>query len=403
MRWALSIVALVIAGALALSSQSRSEPNAPGGAAADIDAAAKQPHEATVDGYAPEERQIVQAALDDALRDLDDRDSELEMAAAVNAYLHQYFVNENATGTGAEVLAGEQAICGGTANTMLEMLYMAGMRARPAVLLGIPYQGNHSLVEVEFSDGARGLFDPTFGVFFRSPRSGRPIGMRELLNEPRLARTTLMKSRFEKRTSKEGVVEPISSIADAYAVRRNYRERSTPDGATTMDWALAFRVRHAGGVGGDGELRIPMPLRAGRLYGTLARPRDGELPWDALALDKGADGVALPWAYMIGAHGAFDVRHVYRVSGLRVGRRYRIAVTYNLAEGGVRLQFGVLGARRRPAPVALPDLTYTAGSTRRGTASVTFTARRRVERISARTPSGRALYQAIRVLPLRAG
>jgi hypothetical protein len=354
--------------------------------------------EAAVDAYSPAERQVLRSALRHALSGLRDRGSEFKRAAAINAYLHQYLLNKAVSGNGVAILRGQHAACGGTANAMQEMLYLAGIKSRPAALLGVPYQGNHALVEVQFSNGARGVFDPTFGVFFYDRHARRPVSMGQLLRHPRLAATTLMKSRFHKRRSTLTPVVPITSIANAYRLRHNYREIAKRPGDSSMDWPLAFRVRLGGGVGGPrNHMTVPIRLRAGTLYGTLQAPSDGAPPWSALSLAKDSEGTSFPLAFQLGRLGPYAVSHRYRIKGLRPGRRYRLSLVYARAEQ-VRLQ--VRSSSRLLVDQAVPDLPYVAGSPRNGQVLATFTARRRLETLYGHTPSGVAMLQAIFVLPV---
>lgn len=130
---------------------------------------------------------------------------------------------------------------------MVELLYQAGIRSRHAALLGVPFQGNHSLVQVYLGHGRPGLFDPTFGVFWYSRRRKRPVPFERLPAHPSVSDRTLYKSVDRKRVAASDPVVPIAGIAAGYTQRAGYNESPDTTGLPRMDWRRAFAERGAPG------------------------------------------------------------------------------------------------------------------------------------------------------------
>lgn len=108
--------------------------------------------------------------------------TEFEKAAAINDYLYQYLFLKNHIGHHAgEILSQRQGICGAHAYCLAEMLRIAEVPCKQAFIHGAPVMGTHEMVQVFFSNGEIGLFDPTFGVYWKSPKSGKLLSIEELI------------------------------------------------------------------------------------------------------------------------------------------------------------------------------------------------------------------------------
>jgi hypothetical protein len=68
--------------------------------------------------------------------------------------------------------SGGSAICGARVNLLRYAMNQYGIRTRNAGFLGLPFQGDHSAIEV-FTEGAWRFLDPTFGVYMCAP--GQPL------------------------------------------------------------------------------------------------------------------------------------------------------------------------------------------------------------------------------------
>ena len=182
----------------------------------------KQDFEKRYDEYTEEEKAAILKHVKKALSGVGFHAPELEKAAAINDYIYQYLIHRDNTGSAPKLLQDGYAICGGAVVCMTEMLYAIGIKSKFAYLLGIPDQGAHSLVEVFFGDGNQGLFDPTFGILWYDPERGLPLSMMELLEKPLLVKSTLFKSRNEKRQTASDPVKISEDFASSYSLRLNH-------------------------------------------------------------------------------------------------------------------------------------------------------------------------------------
>jgi hypothetical protein len=274
----------------------------------------------TVRDYSAQQRELVRDHLDRALSLLEQEQSELAVAAAVNTYLHQYLLTQPYPGAGAGTLAAARGFCGNHAAAMVEMLYLAGIDARTAALLGIPSgAGNHSLVEVWFSDGDRGLFDPTHGAFFAV--ADDPVSLEELIDTPSLSVDSLRTDVRDKRTTLDAPVVPMRSIAADYREAGDAAE--IVDGRVVMEWRRDFADNRGWGISFSGrELLTEVPVRLGDTWGSVKGGGSGGNPWDELSVEHTSSGRALAWAFQLGQSSGYEVAHELRLLGTRPGDRY---------------------------------------------------------------------------------
>lgn len=343
----------------------------------------------TVTTYPPADRAFLEQHVATALSRLKHL-GEREIAAAINSYVYQDLRVGPTANNGVATLHSGTASCGGYEALMLEMLYLAGVRARGVFLLGVPYQRNHSLVEVYFADGTEGLYDPTFGVFFRDPASGAPVSLMSLRRSPQLAMTTLYKSVFPGGQGRAAT--PISSIAQGYRLRRRYRQVARPP---LMDWERAFADADVAGTMYSGrETLIRAPLAPGQVYGELNwSPGQGRDPWTRLSHtgDTSFRTASRGWLFQLGQEDGLNEAHEYLLRRLRPGRRYRLIVRY--AQGG-----GIADVRVHSEPRSrmayLSRLSYHGTGPSRDL-EVAFVAAATTDRVVLRLRGGGALVQAI--------
>ncbi|MBU4597001.1 MAG: transglutaminase-like domain-containing protein [Desulfarculus sp.] len=369
-------------------------------------AVTKPAFETRVDHYSPADRAILLQHLHHALSRLKDRSDQFQVAAAINSYLYQYLFFQNAIGDSVKILRDGHAICGGTAMTLSELLYVAGIRSRQAFLLGIPYQGNHSLVEVYFRNGTQGLFDPTFGVLWYDPHAHHPVSMAQLLANPALSDRTLYKTIYHKRSSqKDSAVVPIRGFASGYCLRLNYSQASPHYGGIRMDWRQAFQTRRAGGIADGHEVLTVIPMQVGDDFGQRQWNRKKfRFPWIPLALTKDYTGRNLAWAYQVGHwNNVYNIAHAYQLSKLVPGKSYVLRWIYAQAAPSGRtgdpplMQIKIPGAMLQKIP--LVEQWFNDKGFKPKEVQVQFTARHTTETIALRV-RGSALFQKISLGPV---
>ncbi|MBI5740654.1 MAG: transglutaminase domain-containing protein [Nitrospirae bacterium] len=298
----------------------------------------KQPFEITFDKYSPEEKKVITTHVDKALSLIPPRSGELETAAAINDYVFQYFVNKDNLGNAVKLLNEGHAICGGAAVTMAEMLYSVDIKSRLAFLIGIPTQGAHSLVEVYFRDGTRGLFDPSFGIFWYDYENKKPVSIVDLLAEPELSDIFLYKTINAKRKKTDEAVKPYIGLSQTYQNRKKYKEEY-------YDPYQCFSKRSGGGVSGEEYTTyVKIPLGPGSSYGDKKGSSE-TTPWNKLAVLQNKEGEYISWAYMLGKTGDYNITHVYRFAGLQPGDSYNLSLYYAKAYNAV-LSVQILNGHR---------------------------------------------------------
>lgn len=282
-----------------------------------------QDFEIRVANYKPAELEFLFEHIDLALSKLPEDASEFEKVAAINDYLYQYLLVEvNATGDNAiDVLSQEHAICGGVILTMSEMLYAIGVKSKYAYIYG--GLGAHSMVEVFFSDGTRGLFDPTYGLLYYNPTTHQPISIFDIFENVELSRHAYYTTHPKQNIN--GQITPLSDIFTAYADKDIIGGRIFS--GSPMDPYAIFSAAEGGGVANEGVANfIEVELHPGTLLGEKEWTPDGEwpLPWGKLAAWQREDGTYLSWAYQMGQTLGYDIKHVYTLTNLEPGKTYTL-------------------------------------------------------------------------------
>jgi len=296
-----------------------------------------QDFEYRVDNYPPEIRAALHGHLSLALSRLRNRKDEFERTAAINSYVFQRLrLGTSYADGGPSILWIGRGSCTEAAVSMKELLYLAGIRSHHAVLLGVPMMGNHSMVQVYFKDGRVGLFDPTYGTFWRS-RRGTPLSIEKLTAAPELSTRTRYRSRHRKRQVKGDPIVPIKSSEAGYKRTSDDWERS-PQRRRISSWSLVFRKQKNYGVAYRGErLTLEIPLRPGRRYGRSTG--DGtKTPWYPLVRRTDGAGDYLPWPHVVGRRDGFEVAQSYKLSGLQPGRPYTLNIWIAVAESAGRVE-----------------------------------------------------------------
>jgi hypothetical protein len=279
-----------------------------------------------VSKYTPRERAIVTRHLQRATSRIAGRHTEFKVAAAVNTYLHQYIHKTDNLGEAPKILADGYGACGGSVAAMLDMLHIAGIEAAHAYTLGVAWGGNHSMVEVQFRGGRRGLFDPYHGAFWRD-RKRRPVRLGRLINKPASSDRALFTDRYSPPEIPAGAVVPLRSIRDGYRRDKDGVER-TSTGRLWMDWEDMFADNRGWGVAYSGvETRTVIPITAGALYGTHAPGGSGVRPWVGLAGEDDPTGRNLAWPYVIGYDNGTTTAHDFAITGTP-GELYTLVLSY---------------------------------------------------------------------------
>jgi hypothetical protein len=286
----------------------------------------KQDFEKRYDSYTEKDKNIIAEHTQKALSGVGSKADELQKVAVINDYIYQYLIMKNNLGGCPKLLSDGYAICGGDVVCMAEMLYRIGIKSKFAYLLGVPKQGAHSLLEVYFKNGDEGLFDPTFGVFWYDERKRRTIPMLELIENPSLVRTTLFKSKHQKRKNTLETVKISKGYLASYGQQPYYSK-------DTNDYYLIFSQRTGGGIANEGmSTFVKVTLEPGVVLGKNSwKPADGGKPWSALSLLQDKNKHYISWAYMIGQTMGYDIKHIYRLNHLQPNTRYKLILYYSRA------------------------------------------------------------------------
>jgi len=285
----------------------------------------KQDFEKRYDSYTKQEKEFIKTHIDKALSKIGYDADEFDKVAAINDYVYQYFIHKNNYGGAVKLLKDGYAICGGDVLSMAEMLYSIRIKSKYAFLLGIPIQGAHSLLEVYFKDGNRGLFDPTFGIFWYDPKAKRPVSIMELLEDPSICNTTLYKSNYSKRKTVNDPMVVYVDVTKTYSRRIDYKENNYKP-------CECFSKRTGGGVANEGlSTFVQIPLKPGTVLGEKTWSENSAPPWSTLSVLRDKNGNYISWAYMIGQTMGYDIKHIYNLSGLRPKKRYVLRLYYSKA------------------------------------------------------------------------
>jgi hypothetical protein len=278
---------------------------------------ATQDFEIRFERYTDAQRQVILDHVAAALRNLPGGASEFEKVAAINDYLYQYFHRQNSNGAGgADYLTNGESICGGTVVSMAEMLYSQKIKSKYAYVYGGLVA--HSMLEVFFSDGTRGLFDPYNGYLFYNKELARPISITDILTGINLNEVTFYSSQ-----PKQEITGEIVPLSDVFL---SYLDHDTLD--RDFDPVELFARMDGAGVANEGyKDYLEVALNPGEHIGEPAWTPESEAPnpWNTLAVWRKNNGDYLSWAYLLGqtAHG-YDVKHIYHLEGLTPGQRYTL-------------------------------------------------------------------------------
>lgn len=263
-------------------------------------------------------RKILREHLSTALAGLEPETSEFARAAALNAYLHLTLVRTNgATASNSvDVLRSGQAVCGGMALTLKDLLNEAGIRAEYAFTIGGHVA--HSMVEAFFSDGLRGLFDPYHGVAYFDRVRENPVSIVELRDYIANGTHPVMYVR------RSAAAEPPFTLDSVYSEK-------DMDSRIDYDFEDLFTNIDGLGVANSGFLsHVNITLAPGEHVGNPAwtEPTDTEpRPWTNLSMWTRKEGGRLSWAYLLGTISmGYLVHHVYTLSGLEKGKQYRLLI-----------------------------------------------------------------------------
>ncbi len=287
-----------------------------------------------VDRYSAKDFAKLMNYVNDALSGLPRLASEVERAFAIHFYLYQHLRRSFfEASTGLIVLDNAKAVCGGFTVAMAEMLYALGIKSRVAFTLN-GTQGAHSMVEVFFSDGRQGLFDPTYGLVYFNVQTRTPVPFSKvtaLLNDPRPPILVARRGNFP-------VDDARNLDEDFTAVRNDYLPADQADPAALQPFRDYFTNDLAQGLTyTNTPVTIPVPLEPGQLLGRDAWTYLPEepTPWHKLSLQQDTTYGFLTWAFILGrTYDGYFVHHELKLSKLEVGVTYSIRFYVAIAQAG---------------------------------------------------------------------
>lgn len=275
----------------------------------------KQEFEKRYEHYLPEQRAIIKDHVDAALSNLPENASEYEIAATLNAYIYRTLQRRpNATGGGVVVLTTGGAICGGMVATLAEMLYSIDIRSRYAFTVGGSVA--HSMVEVYFSDGQRGLFDPYHGIAYFDLNTSQPVSITDIDKY-------LIKDKLPILYAKKNTQNDISSglFSGLYSEKPDNKRAD-------YSFFNIFEGSDNKGIANSGfTTTIRVDLSPGTVIGsanwveTDTEPK----PWTRISRWQRSPGEYLSWAYQLGQISlGYLVEHAYVLNDLKPGYRYTL-------------------------------------------------------------------------------
>src|SRR3546814_691421 len=243
-----------------------------------------QDFERRFESYSAAQTAVIETHVQRALSGLSDDASEFDKAAAMNAYIYATVERKAFAGTGsrAQVLADRAGVCGGMVVSLAEMLHSVGIKSRLAYTIG--GKAAHSMLEVYFSDGAQGLFDPYHGIAYYDAETKRPVSILSISEYISQGKAPVS---YVQRAA-----TPMRSFAETYAAT---------DEAGRTDYAYPDIFTHAEqrGIANSGFVNtIHIELRPGDLIGIRdwAASSDTPYPWTHLSLWQSKPGYYLSWA-----------------------------------------------------------------------------------------------------------
>mgnify|MGYP003676134948 CR=1 FL=1 len=255
--------------------------------------------------------------------------SDYDKAAALNAYIHLKIQRASgATANSAEeVLDAGQAVCGGMAMALIEMLRAIGLGAEYAYTYGGAVA--HSMVEVGFNDTDFGLFDPYHGVAYYSREEGRPLSIFDLEHCAPVDPAPIFYVRRSADPDK-----PLS--------RANAYSDTDEDNRGDFDYPDIFSKADGAGRANSGFVNfVNLAMEPGDILGDpawLFPDSRSPKPWSLLASWQYPSGRYLSWAYLMGQTSlGYRIEHIYTLSKLVPGKLYRlklwIAAAYSNKNG----------------------------------------------------------------------
>lgn len=280
-------------------------------------------HERRVAGYSAEDREVLDSHIRTALDGLEDSGDPLVIALALNAYTFDHFKRVSfATGiSGVDLLERGEAVCGGMAITIAEMLHASGITNRLAYLVGGGVA--HSMVEARLTGDERVLLDPYHGLAYLDSTVTRgPLSLEQVTSAVAAGR------------------KDIVAVYDGHRTDGNIFAAYVPLGHQVRDMAdyslLSFEQAHGAGVSHAGYVhRVVLDLEPGMTLGSTEWKPDSKWPrpWTELSTLTGQDGEYISWAYQLGDNLSmgYRVRHTYRLSSLVAGNDYELAIHFAAA------------------------------------------------------------------------
>jgi len=242
--------------------------------------------------------------------------SDYDKAAALNAYIHLKIQRTSgATASNAdEVLEAGEAVCGGMAMALIEMLRAVGLPAEYAYTYGGSVA--HSMVEVCFDDMVFGLFDPYHGVAYYSREKGRPLSIFDLEHEAPVDPAPIF---YVRRAA--DLDKPLS--------RTNAYSDVDEDDRDDFDYPNIFTKSNGAGRANSGFVNfVNIVLEPDDILGDpawLLPDSRSPKPWSLLASWQYPSGRYLSWAYLMGQTSlGYRIEHIYTLNNLVPGKLYRL-------------------------------------------------------------------------------
>jgi Transglutaminase-like superfamily len=264
-----------------------------------------------------------------ALCGLSAKASAYDKVAALNAYIHLTIKRTSgATASNSEeVFDAGEAVCGGMAMALIDMVRSIGMDAEYAYTYGGAVA--HSMVEVAFGDSVYGLFDPYHGLAYYSHEEGRPLSIFDLEHNPRVDPPPIAYVRQS--------VEPGTPLT-----RANAYSDTDEDDRGDFSYPDIFAKADGAGRANSGFVSfVNVQLESGDILGDpawLFPDSRSPKPWSLLASWQYPSGRYLSWAYLLGQTSlGYRIEHIYTMRNLVPGKLYRlklwIAAAYSNKNG----------------------------------------------------------------------
>jgi hypothetical protein len=230
--------------------------------------------------------------------------------------------------------------CGGYAYVYRGLAAVAGLQSRFVDFYTMPFQADHTAVEVKQSDGSWGFVDPTMGVIFTD--NGKPDGkLLSLAQVSSLPAGDLTRHVVQAREDRK--ISYIAPLGVQYG--GNYSHAQMPidnyDNSETVSHDMPNEMV---------VLRIPMSAAGSGAHIGNFEAQDGaslDKGWMQFAMDTIADK-DLDRRVSPDASDLYNDREdrltVLALSGLEPGKVYRLELrAANMQSAAARVQFGTIG------------------------------------------------------------